>query len=64
MLYPGVTHGRVLPTRMYYVTNGLMFVIYGLQIMWWVVGCMATQHHGNKQQWITPCMIKSSIAAA
>ncbi|KIZ03512.1 hypothetical protein MNEG_4442 [Monoraphidium neglectum] len=34
MLYPGITHGRVLPTRMYYVTNGLMFVIYGLQIMW------------------------------
>lgn len=34
MLYPGLKWGGAMPATRYYVTNGLMFIIYGLQIMW------------------------------
>jgi hypothetical protein len=34
MLAPGVNYGRVLPRTTYLITNGLMFVVYFLQLMW------------------------------
>lgn len=37
MLYPGFKYGCVLPTHNYIITNGLMVIVYALQLMWWVV---------------------------
>jgi len=34
MLYPGIKYGRVLPAVTYCITNGLMFIVYALQLMW------------------------------
>ena len=34
MLAPGVVYGRVLPRHTYLVTNGLMFAVYAMQLMW------------------------------
>ncbi|GBF98957.1 ceramide synthase [Raphidocelis subcapitata] len=34
MIVPGLVYGRVLPGPTYVITNGLMLVIYSLQLMW------------------------------
>lgn len=34
MIVPGLVYGRVLPTPTYMITNGLMLVIYSLQLIW------------------------------
>lgn len=34
LLIPGVTDGRALPTGAFWLLNGLMFVVYAMQLMW------------------------------
>jgi hypothetical protein len=34
LLWPGVRDSRVMPTGPYFLLNGLMFVIYAMQLMW------------------------------
>lgn len=34
LLIPGVTDGRALPTGPFWLLNGLMFVVYAMQLMW------------------------------
>lgn len=34
LLWPGVRDSRVMPTGPYFMLNGLMFVVYAMQLMW------------------------------
>ncbi|KAI8469100.1 MAG: TLC domain-containing protein [Monoraphidium minutum] len=63
MLWPGIKYGTALPTATYYTTNGLMFVIYALQIMWFYkIARIAIG--GDKEHHAKPAAAAAAVAGA